>query len=277
MIAATLAATVVAFTGPVFELDLFINDPAKGYQPTGFPDYLQHSAKNYTNVAGVSFVQPADLMNDAYDLPAEVAAAVKTLRAQGVAVQLLVGGEISQGWPDLQANPAKAANNAIRLMKAHDVGLEVDNEAGGNADGVIQFLKLCAAGKPADVHLSMDINGTPGADQVAVAKGAADVLEWINLMVSNPAYDQTNSVNFAIKDGIPAEKLTVAYYAGTWVNNCNDMGSASSPGDLAAGVALVKKMGLKGASVWAVGGASYGNCKTDSAPGFAQTMKALGL
>merc|ERR1712164_92632 len=58
-----------SFDGPIFELDLFVNDPHKGWQPTGFPKYLQHSAANYTNVAGISFIQPADLMNDSYDLP----------------------------------------------------------------------------------------------------------------------------------------------------------------------------------------------------------------
>eukprot|EP00966_Prymnesium_polylepis_P159454 3685030-Prymnesium_polylepis.1 len=72
-------------------------------------------------------------------------------------------------------------------------------------------------------------------------------------MVSAPAYDQTNSVNFAHSDGMPYDKLTVAYYAGTWVNNCNAIGSGA--GTVGAGLALFKQFGLKGLSIWAVRGA----------------------
>merc|ERR1712032_402681 len=122
----------------------------------------------------------------------------------------------------------------------------------------------------------MDAAGTPGGVQRAMITGAINYLDWVNLMVSTPAYDQENSVKFGYQYGIPYEKITVAYYAGTWVNNCNAIGSADSTGDLAAGVALFKKYGLKGASVWAVGGASYAHCSNTSAPGFAETMVALG-
>merc|ERR1711976_787045 len=43
-----------------------------------------------------------------------------------------------------------------------------------------------------------------------------------------------------------------------------------------AGLALFKKYGLKGLSIWAVGGMSYHNCKTDDAPGFSEAVQALG-
>ena len=120
--------STATFNGSIFELDLFINDPNKGWQPSGWTDYLQHRAAEYTNVAGISFIQPADLMNDAYDLPTQVAAAVATLRSQGVAAQLLVGGEVSKGWSELTANPDKAAAKAVELMKKHDCGIELDCE-----------------------------------------------------------------------------------------------------------------------------------------------------
>merc|ERR1711862_255038 len=94
-------------------------------------------------------------------------------------------------------------------------------------------------------------------------------------MVSNPGYDQENSVKFGIQYGVPPEKLTVAYYAGNWVNNCHSMGSGI--GTLGRGVDLTKKYGLKGLSIWAVGGMSYYGCPTDDAPGFSQTMQALGI
>ena len=270
------ASALSALTGPIFELDLFINDPVKGFQPTGWPQYLQTDAAKYMNVAGISFIQPADLMNDAYVLPSNVSAAVKSLRKQGVYVQLLVGGEVSHGWPQLSADPSKAAANALKLMHAHDVGIEVDDEAGGNTAGIVQFIKLLAKGKPSTTHLSMDVSGTPTGYQKDIIQGAIADLDWVNLMVSTPTYDQSNSVTYAHKDGVPYDKITVAYYAGTWVNNCNTMGSASNVGDTANGVALVKKRGLKGLSIWAVGGASYANCKSTDAPGFSAVVKALG-
>ena len=104
-----------------------------------------------------------------------------------------------------------------------------------------------------------------------------DDLDWVNLMVSNPAYDQENSMKFAFNDGVPYDKMTVAYYAGTWVNNCNSVGTASDPGDTEAGIQLVNKYAAKGLSIWAVGGGSYGNCGTTDAPGFSEAMKELGL
>ena len=122
----------------------------------------------------------------------------------------------------------------------------------------------------------MDVNGTPTGDQVAVVKGALDDIEWVNLMVSNPAYNQENSMKFANNDGVPYSKMTVAYYAGTWVQNCNTVGSASNYGDTANGIALVKQYNARGLSIWAVGGASYGGCSTTDAPGFAEAMKDLG-
>lgn len=261
---------------PVFELDLFMNDPADGWQPDGFPEYLQRDAARYLNVAGISFVQPSDLMNDTYDLPGEVGSAIRSLRAQGVAVQLLVGGEISTGWPDLASNPERAAAKAVALMAKYDCGIEIDDEAGGDAAGVVRFIEACHRGKPNGTHISMDAAGTPDSLQVAVVRGAIDKLDWVNLMVSAPAYDQGNSVNFGHADGIPLEKITVAYYAGTWVNNCNDVGSPSDPSSLAAGIELFRKHGLKGVSVWAVGGASYSHCRGDDAPGFSEAMVQLG-
>lgn len=68
-----------------------MNDPNNGWQATGFPPYLLQDAAKYMNVAGISFIQPADLVNDSYDLPPEVGNAVQVLRKQGVEVQLLVG------------------------------------------------------------------------------------------------------------------------------------------------------------------------------------------
>jgi len=226
------------------------------------------------NVAGISFIQPNDLMDSSYDLPEKVANAVQVLRKQGVAVQLLVGGQISSGWNQLQANPEKAAANAIALMKKYDCGIEVDNEAGGDAAGLIKFIQLCYAGRPNGTHMSMDVAGTPSGPQRAVIQGAIASLDWVNLMVSNPGYDQENSVKFGHQYGVPFEKLTVAYYAGTWVDNCNKMDSGV--GGTRAGLALFKKYGLKGLSIWAVGGMSYHNCKTDDAPGFSQAVTALG-
>merc|ERR1719345_52829 len=93
-------------------------------------------------------------------------------------------------------------------------------------------------------------------------------------MVSNPGYDQDNSVKFGNQYGVPFEKLTVAYYAGTWVNNCNTMDSGV--GGTGAGKKLFDKYHLKGLSIWAVGGMSYTNCKTDDAPGFSEAMVKLG-
>lgn len=243
-----------------------MNDPAKGWQPTGWPEYLQHSAANYTNVAGISFIQPKDLMNDSYDLPAEVASAVRSLRTQGVAVQLLVGGEVANGWNELEANPGQAANKALDLMHKYDCGIEVDCEAGGDGAGIVKFIEICAKGKPNGTYISMDVGGTPNGEQKTVIQGAMDSLDWVNMMVSAPAYDQGNSVHFGHLDGIPFNKMTIAYYAGTWVDNCNSVGSPGDNGDTAAGIALFHKNGLKGLSIWAVGGASYSNCKTNDAP-----------
>lgn len=94
------------------------------------------------------------------------------------------------------------------------------------------------------------------------------------LQVSAPAYDQTNSVNFAHIDKVPYQKLTVAYYAGTWVDNCNSIGAG--PGSLGAGIKLFHKFGLKGLSIWAVMlGGSYANCGNTSAAGFAAALTAL--
>jgi len=262
-------------TDPIFELDLFVNDPVDGWQADGFPEYLQHSAAKYMNVAGISFIQPSDLMNDAYDLPGEVANAVQVLRKQGVAVQLLVGGQISSGWGQLQGNPEKAAANAIALMKKYDCGIEVDNEGGGDSSGLVKFIQLCAAGKPQGTYMSMDVAGTPSGPQRKVIQGAIDSLAWVNMMVSNPGYDQDNSVKFGNQYGVPFEKLTVAYYAGTWVNNCNTMDSGV--GGTGAGKKLFDKYHLKGLSIWAVGGMSYTNCPTDDAPGFSQAVQALGV
>jgi hypothetical protein len=263
---------------PIFQVDLFMNDPNDGWQATGFPPYLLHDAAKYMNVAGISFIQPEDLVNDSYDLPQEVGTAVQVLRGQGVEVQLLVGGQISRGWSDLQANPGQAASNAIRLMHKYSCGIQVDNEAGGDSAGTIEFIKLCHEGKPGGVFLSMDVGGTPSGFQQAVFNGAMDYLQFVNMMVSAPQYDQANSVNFGHEYGIPYEKLTVAYYAGTWVDNCNSMGSADKFENLGYGKTLVDKFGLKGLSIWAVGGASYANCPTgeEGPQGFAETMQALG-
>jgi hypothetical protein len=134
--------------------------------------------------------------------------------------------------------------------------------------------------------------------------------------VSAPAYDQDNSVGYASADGVPYNKLTVAYYAGTWVDNCNSIGSGavrerrsrmpqpalcpargckhvlppappphatltlctSSPtcaraqGTLGAGFELFDRYGLKGLSIWAVGGASYSGCSTTDAKGFSAAL-----
>mmetsp|Transcript_117861 Transcript_117861/g.184173 ORF Transcript_117861/g.184173 Transcript_117861/m.184173 type:complete len:199 (-) Transcript_117861:1362-1958(-) len=65
----------------VFELDLFVNDPSKGWQADGFPQYLQESAAKYMNVAGISFIQPSNLMDNTYDLPDKVGNAVQVLSA----------------------------------------------------------------------------------------------------------------------------------------------------------------------------------------------------
>ena len=70
-------------------------DPSAGYQPSGWPEYLQRRAANYTNVAGVSFIQPSDLMNKTFDLSPEVTAVVASLRKQGVTVQLVRTGLFS--------------------------------------------------------------------------------------------------------------------------------------------------------------------------------------
>lgn len=258
----------------LFVLDLFVNDPGKGWQPTGFPEYLQKSAANYTNMAGISFIQPNDLMDASYDLPTQVGNAVRLLRKQGVGVQLLVGGEIANGWGQLEANPTQAATNAIQLMQKYDCGIEVDNEAGGAAAGVVKFIQLCAKGKPNGTFISMDVAGTPNGVQKATIQGAIGSLDWVNMMVSAPSYDQGLSIKYGHADGIPFNKLTVAYYAGTWVNNCNTVGSG--PGSTGAGIKLFKQFGLRGLSIWAVGGASYSNCKTTDAPGFSQAMIQLG-
>merc|ERR1712113_1162540 len=116
------------------------------------------------------------------------------------------------GWAQLQANPEKAAEKAISLMKKHDCGIEVDNEAGGDTVGLIKFIQLCSSGKPNRTHISMDVAGTPTGAQRAVIKGGIDSLDWVNLMVSNPGCDQENSVKFGHQYGIPYNKITVAYY-----------------------------------------------------------------
>jgi len=272
---ALLITIVTAQNGPIFQLDLFINDPAAGYQPTGWTTYLANSASKYTNVAGISFIQPSDLMNSTYDLPGPVASAVSSLRRQGVTVQLLLGGQIAYGWSQLKSSPSVAAAKAIQLMKKHDCGLEIDDEEGGNTAGLISFINSVAGGKPSGVYISIDVAGTPTHDQVTTALGTISHLSWVHLMVSNPGYDQENSMNFAKADGIPLNKVVLAYYAGTWVNNCNTVGSASNVGDTARGIQLFKQNGLKGLSIWAVGGASYGGCSTTDAPGFSQAKSQL--
>jgi len=268
----TIGSTAI---GPVFQLDMFINDPVGGYQPSGWTDYLQKNASGYTNVAGISFIQPRDLMNSNFDLPSQVAYAVSSLRKQGVTVQLLLGGQVAYGWAQLKANPDAAAAKALQLMKKYDCGLEVDDEEGGGSAGLISFVNKLASGKPSSVYVSMDLNGTPTGDQVTVAKATLSSLSWIHLMVSNPGYDQSNSMNFAKADGIPTNKMVLAYYAGTWVTNCNTIGTASNVGDTARGIQLVQQNGLKGLSIWAVGGASYGGCGTTEASGFAQAKSIL--
>ena len=85
----------------------------------------------------MSFIQPSDLLDTNYDLPANVSHAVQVLRTQGVTVQLLVGGELSHGWSQLASQPEAAAKKAIALMKKHDCGIEVDDEAGGDASGLV--------------------------------------------------------------------------------------------------------------------------------------------
>merc|ERR1711907_463362 len=116
----------------------------------------------------------------------------------------------------------------------------------------------------------MDVSGSPTGPQRAVIEGAIDNLEWVNLMVSNPGYGQEVSVNLAHQYGTPYEKITVAYYAGTWVDNCNKIDSDRM------GIELFKKYGLRGLSIWSVGGMSYHNCRTDDAPGFSEAVTALG-
>jgi len=251
-----------------------MNDPNKGWQADGFPEYAQTNAAKYMNVAGISFIQPSDLIDEAYDLPPQVANATHILRKQGIAVQLLVGGQISSGWEQLQANPQKAADNAVALMKKYGCGIEVDNEAGGDSAGLVKFIQLCSAAKPLGSYISMDVAGTPSGAQRAVIKGAIDSLDWVNMMVSNPGYDQGNSVKFGHEYGVPFDKMTVAYYAGTWVDNCNKMDSGI--GGTGAGKRLFDEYGLKGLSIWAVGGMSYHNCRSDDAPGFSEAMTALG-
>lgn len=115
--------------------------------------------------------------------------------------------------------------------------------------------------------------GTPSGTQRGVISGAIDSLDWVNLMVSAPSYDQGNSVHFGHQYGIPYNKMTVAYYAGTWVNNCNAVGSGS--GSLGAGLGLYQEYALKGLSIWAVGGMSYSNCGSKDAPGFSEALKRL--
>ena len=74
----------------------------------------------------------------------------------------------------------------------------------------------------------MDVAGTPTGVQRGVIAGAIQWLDWVNSMVSAPAYDQGNSVHYSHVDGVPYDKITVAYYAGTWVNNCNAIGGAAA-------------------------------------------------
>jgi hypothetical protein len=160
-------------------------------------------------------------------------------------------------------------------MNRYDCGIEVDDEAGGNASGLVEFVQLCALGKPNGTYISIDVAGTPGGVQRTCLEQAIDSLDWVNLMVSAPAYDQTNSVNFAhVLAKVPYNKITVAYYAGTWVDNCNTIGSG--PGTLGAGLQLFHKFRLKGLSIWAVmKGGSYNGCGNTSAAGFAATLDAL--
>jgi len=166
-------------------------------------------------------------------------------------------------------------------MKKYDVGIQIDSENGGGADNIIEFIKLCYKGKPDGVYISMDVNGTPHSDQRAVIAGAIDYLQFVNMMVSSPAYDQANSVHFGHQFGVPYEKLTVAYYAAFQTGNCDQLGAEGDVSTLGYGVSLKERLGLKGLSVWAVGGQSYAGCHggdsgSSGDPGFAQTMTALG-
>ena len=124
-------------------------------------------------------------MNATYDLLPEVQAVVTSLRRQDVAVQLLVGGEVSVGWSALLANPATAAAKALELMRKYGCGIEVDKEGGGTdaGGGLVKFIQLVAAGKPNNTFVSMDVDGTPTAGQAATIKGAIDELDWVNMMV----------------------------------------------------------------------------------------------
>ena len=259
---------------------MYVNDITDGWQPTGFPPYLQTNATTFTNVAGLSFIQPSDLMNSSYDLPLNLSNTVRSLRKQGILVQLLIGGELSSGWSALEANPTPAANKAVELMIKHDIGIEIDNEDGGDSSGVIKFIELVYSQtnstEKGSHHISMDVSGTPTSYQCDVIHACMDKIDWVNLMVSNPAYNQADSIGFAHDDGVPYDKMLVAYYAGNYVMNCETIGTASNYGDTAAGIELVKQYRIRGLSIWAIGGPSYYGCSNDDAPGFVEAMKALG-
>ena len=77
-------------------------------------------------------------------------------------------------------------------MNKYDVGIEVDDEAAGDPAGLVKFIQACAAGKPKGVHLSLDVAGTPKGVQKAMIAGAIEQFDWVNMMVSAPAYDQAS-------------------------------------------------------------------------------------
>ena len=273
---------VSSHAGQIFQLDMFVNDVITGWQATGFPPYLQTNASTFTNVAGLSFIQPSDLMNVSYQLPVNLSNTISSLRAQDIVVQLLIGGQISRGWAALQANPTQAATKAIELMIQHDIGIEIDNEEGGDSSGIIKFIELIyeeinTRGEDSH-HISMDINGTPTSEQVAVINACMKKIDWVNLMVSDPGYNQAYSVEYAYDAGVPVEKMIIGYYAGNDdVSNCNTIGQVTNYGDTAAGLELVERYNTRGLSIWAIGGASYYGCSNDNAPGFVEAMKALGI
>jgi hypothetical protein len=258
----------------VFEIDLLVYD--QGYQPEAYPDYIKNNPGDYMNVAGISFIQPSDLMNVNYDLDPQVATVVNELVSKKIIVQLLIGGETSTGWSDLASNPTTAITTAKKLMEKYKIGMEVDNESGSGAEGVITFIEgLRETANKLGTYLSMDVAGTPTADQTAVIKGAINNLDWVNMMVSVPSYDQQNSITYGIKDGIPKNKLLIAFYGGGYIDNCSTMGDETTIGTLAQGLKLKKDNDILGLSVWAIckcGSYKQGGC---SGKGFLDTMAKL--
>jgi len=258
----------------VFEIDLLIYDD--GYEPAAYPDYIKNNPGDYMNVAGISFIQPSDLMNVNYDLNPQVATVVKELVSKKIIVQLLIGGEKSTGWPDLAKDPDTAISTAKKLMEKYKIGMEVDNESGSGAEGVIKFIAgLRETATKLGTYLSMDVAGTPIPDQQQVIKGAIHNLDWVNMMVSNPTWDQQKSIDQGIKDGIPKNKLLIGFYGGGYIDNCTTMGDEDTNGTLAQGLKLKKDNNILGLSVWAIcacGSYKQFGC---SGKGFFDTMTKL--